>query len=63
MVCAKPTIADMVAIEKIVESETRFTDTGIDLLNLVANIVVVAATGADAAITVESKIVPRIPHK
>ena len=50
-------------IEKIVESDTKFTDTETDLLNFVANIVVEAATGAEAAIMVESRIVPLIPQR
>lgn len=54
---------DIVNIESIVDSETRFTESSVSLLNLVANIVVVAAIGALTAIATVISILPLTPHK
>lgn len=50
-------------IENSVVVETRLTDNVTSLSNFVANIVVVAADGAEVAITEATSILPLIPHK
>lgn len=54
---------DIVKIESIVESETRFTERLVSLLNLVANIVVVAAIGALTAIATVMSTLSLTPNK
>lgn len=54
---------DIVTIERIVVRETRFTESSVSLLNLVANIVVTAAIGALTAIATVISILPLIPTK
>lgn len=61
--CARPMIGGMVRMEKRVESETMLTDRLVSQSYRVANMVVVAATGALAEITQETNSVPRMPHK
>lgn len=54
MVCANETNRGMVMSEITVESETMFTDKSVALSNFAENIVVMAAVGAQAAITTET---------
>ena len=61
-VCAKPTISGIVITENRVDSVTRFTESFASLSNLAANIVVAAATGADAEITQVISTLPLIPQ-
>ena len=61
--CESATIRGMVMIENRVVVETRLTDKVTSLSNFVANIVVVAADGAEVAITEATSILPLIPHK
>lgn len=53
----------IVIIEKTVDSETILTESSVAFPNLAENIVVIAAVGAQAAITIEVSIVPLIPRK
>jgi hypothetical protein len=57
------TIQDIVTIESIVERETKFTESSVSLLNLVANIVVVAAIGALTAIATVINILSLTPNR
>ena len=47
----------------MVDSETRFTESSVSFSNFVANIVVVAAVGALAAIAIDISMFPFIPIK
>jgi hypothetical protein len=55
-------ITGIVTIEKTVVIDTSPTERSTSLSNLVANIVVVAATGAEAAIVQEMRISPLTPQ-
>lgn len=59
-VCASPTISGIVIRENSVDKDTMFTDKAVSRSNFAANMVVAAATGAEAAITQTTRITPRI---